>query len=379
MFFAFPGQEQGSRIRTLDSPARLAGKMVNRISDAMIIILKKGAEDARIQEVMDRIEKQGAQGRLFSAEEGAVIHVSGDTSMLQASSLEMLPGVGRVIRITKPYHRVSAAGHPEKTIVKIPPVRHGDRGLSIGGPGVVIMAGPCSVENRDMLLALAAFLKGAGAHLLRGGAFKPRTSPYDFQGLGVEGVRHLAEERSIVGLPVISEVVDARDVEMMGEFVDVLQVGARNMQNQSLLKALGRSSRPVLLKRGMSSTVDEWLMSAEYIMSEGNSQVILCERGIRTFEQATRNTLDLSVIPVLKRESHLPVVVDPSHGVGQWDLVAPMARAAVAAGADGVLLEVHPDPARAVSDGVQSLVPQRFKALVGELELVARAVGRNLA
>ena len=280
--------------------------------------------------------------------------------------------------VLKPYKRAGTEFHPERTVIKIPPARHGDRGLAIGGPGVVVMAGPCSVDGRDMILSLGAFLKGAGAHLLRGGAFKPRTSPYAFQGLGVEGLRYLAEERSVVGLPVITEVMDTRDVEMVAEFADIIQVGARNMQNFNLLKAVGRGNKPVMLKRGLASSLEELLMSAEYVMSEGNPDVLLCERGIRTFERLTRNTLDLSAVPVLKRESHLPVVVDPSHGTGHWDLVAPMAKAAVAAGADGLILELHPDPSRAISYGPQSLTPKRFKELMGELELVARAVGRQL-
>ena len=344
----------------------------------MIVVMKKDVAEDRVQTVLALIEEWGLQPVVYRGDQRLVIGITGDTAALQAGALEGLPGVERVVRILKPYKRVGLDAHPARTVIKIPPVRHGDRGLTIGGTGIVVMAGPCSVESRDMVLSVAAFLKNAGAHMMRGGAFKPRTSPYAFQGLGVEGVRYLAEERSIVGLPVVSEVVDARDVEMMDEFVDVLQVGARNMQNFALLKALGRASKPVMLKRGMANTLEELLMSAEYIMNEGNEHIILCERGIRTFERATRNTLDLGAVPWLKRESHLPVIVDPSHGVGHWELVAPMARAAVAAGADGILLEVHPEPLQAASDGAQSLTPKRFKSLLGELELVARAVGRNL-
>ena len=344
----------------------------------MIVVMKKGAEEAQIQAISDLVEGWGLKAHVSPGAEVTVIGLIGDESRVHEPSLEMMPGVEKVMPVLKPYKRASAEFHPGKTIVKIPPARHGDRGLGIGGPGVVVMAGPCSVEGRDMILSLGAYLKGAGAHLLRGGAFKPRTSPYAFQGLGVEGLRYLAEERAVVGLPVITEVMDTRDVEMVSEFADVIQVGARNMQNFNLLRALGRCSRPVMLKRGLANTLEELLMSAEYVMSEGNTQVILCERGIRTFETFTRNTLDLSAVPVLKRESHLPVVVDPSHGTGHWDLVAPMAKAAIAAGADGLILEVHPDPAKAISDGPQSLTPKRFKELMGELELVARAVGRNL-
>jgi len=344
----------------------------------MIVVMKKGSEEAQVQAISERVEQAGLKVHLSQGEERTIIGLIGDETLIQVTTLEMMPGVEKVMPVLKPYKRASAEFHPEKTVIKIPPVRHGDKGLSIGGPGVVVMAGPCAVENREMILSMGAFLKGAGAHLLRGGAFKPRTSPYSFQGLGVEGLRYLAEQRSVVGLPVITEVMDTRDVEMVAEFADIIQVGARNMQNFNLLKVLGRCKKPIMLKRGLSSTLEELLMSAEYVMSEGNTEVILCERGIRTFERFTRNTLDLSAVPVLKRESHLPVVVDPSHGVGHWDLVAPMSKAAIAAGADGLILEVHPDPAQAISDGAQSLTPKRFKALMGELELVARAVGRNL-
>jgi len=344
----------------------------------MIVVMKKGSEEAHIQAISERVEALGLKAHVSEGEERTIIGLIGDESLLQGAALEMMPGVEKVMPVLKPYKRASAEFHPEKTVIKIPPVRHGDKGLSIGGPGVVVMAGPCAVEGREMILSMGAFLKGVGAHMLRGGAFKPRTSPYSFQGLGVEGLRYLAEQRAVVGLPVITEVMDTRDVEMVAEFADIIQVGARNMQNFNLLKVLGRCKKPVMLKRGLSSTLEELLMSAEYVMSEGNTEVILCERGIRTFERFTRNTLDLSAVPVLKRESHLPVVVDPSHGVGQWDLVAPMAKAAIAAGADGLILEVHPDPAQAISDGAQSLTLKRFKALMGELELVARAVGRNL-
>ena len=344
----------------------------------MIVVMKKGAEDAQVQAIADMAEGWGLKVNVSQGAERTVIGLIGDEAVVNAPALEMMPGVEKVMPVLKPYKRASAEFHAERTVIKIPPARHGDRGLAIGGTGVVVMAGPCSVEGRDMILSLGAFLKGAGAHMLRGGAFKPRTSPYAFQGLGVEGLRYLAEERSVVGLPVVTEVMDTRDVEMVAEFADVIQVGARNMQNFNLLKVLGRCHKPVMLKRGLASTLEELLMSAEYVMSEGNPDVILCERGIRTFEKFTRNTLDLSAVPVLKRESHLPVVVDPSHGVGRWDLVAPMSRAAVAAGADGLLLEVHADPAHAVSDGPQSLTPKRFQELMGELELVARAVGRNL-
>ncbi len=344
----------------------------------MIVVMQKGAGDDRIQAVSDLVTEWGLKPHVSRGEERTVIGLIGDESKVNEPALEMMSGVEKVMPVLKPYKRASLEFHAQRTVIKIPPARHGDRGLTLGGPGVLVMAGPCSVENRDMILALAAFLKGAGAHLLRGGAFKPRTSPYAFQGLGVEGVRYLSEQRSVVGLPVITEVMDVRDAEMIAEFADLIQVGARNMQNFALLKVLGRCRKPVMLKRGLANTLEELLMSAEYVINAGNEEVILCERGIRTFEPFTRNTLDLSAVPVLKRESHLPVVVDPSHGTGHWDLVAPMARAAVAAGADGLLLEVHPDPAHAISDGPQSLTPGRFKELMRELEAVAGAVGRHL-
>ena len=288
----------------------------------MIVVMKKGVADAQVKAISGLVESWGMKAHVSQGAERTVIGLIGDESVVNEPALEMMPGVEKVMPVLKPYKRASAEFHAERTVVRIPPARHGDRGLTIGGPGVVVMAGPCSVETRDMILSLGAFLKGAGAHLLRGGAFKPRTSPYAFQGLGVERLRYLAEERSVVGLPIITEVMDTRDVEMVAEFADIIQVGARNMQNFNLLKVLGRCNRPVMLKRGLASTLEELLMSAEYVINAGNDEVILCERGIRTFETFTRNTLDLSAVPVLKRESHLPVVVDPSHGTGHWDLVA---------------------------------------------------------
>jgi len=257
-------------------------------------------------------------------------------------------------------------------------VREGAEEVVFGGERVVVIAGPCSVEDRGMLERIGRCVAGAGGSVLRGGAFKPRTSPYSFQGLGVRGLEFLAEVRLELGVPIITEVMDTRDVELVAEAADMIQVGARNMQNFNLLKAVGRCGTPVLLKRGMASTIEELLMSAEYVLSQGNAQVVLCERGIRTFETATRNTLDLSAVPVLRRETHLPVVVDPSHGTGHWDLVAPMARAAVAAGADGLAIEIHENPEQALSDGSQALLPATFSTLVEQLRAVAAAVGRTL-
>jgi 3-deoxy-7-phosphoheptulonate synthase len=279
--------------------------------------------------------------------------------------------VEKVLPILKPYKLASRDFHPENTVVDVNGVRVGERRLAV-------IAGPCSVESRDLLLSVAKEVQAAGANLLRGGAFKPRTSPYAFQGLGEEALRYLADAKRETGMPVVTELMDPRETSLVLRYADVIQVGARNMQNFRLLKELGTHQTPVLLKRGMSSTIRELIMSAEYIMSEGNYKVILCERGIRTFEDATRNTLDLSAVPVLKQLTHLPVIVDPSHGTGKWDLVAPMALAAVAAGADGIMVEVHPKPEEALSDGPQALLPMRFYRMMTDLKKVAEAVGRTV-
>ena len=337
----------------------------------MIVILKPNPNPDQLESLKNWLLGKGIQIHTSLGTSQMILGLVGDTSTLDIDLISALDIVEDVKRVQEPYKNANRKFHPEDAVIPV-------GNTQIGGGTLTIMAGPCSVESEEQIVTIAKHVKAAGAQMLRGGAFKPRTSPYAFQGLGVEGLRYLAEERSVVGLPVITEVMDTRDVEMVAEFADIIQVGARNMQNFNLLKVLGRCHKPVMLKRGLASTLEELLMSAEYVMSEGNPDVILCERGIRTFEKFTRNTLDLSAVPVLKRESHLPVVVDPSHGVGRWDLVAPMSRAAVAAGADGLLLEVHADPAHAVSDGPQSLTPKRFQELMGELELVARAVGRNL-
>jgi len=282
-----------------------------------------------------------------------------------------MAGVERTVPLLRPFKLAGREFHPQDTIVAI-------NGVLVGGKQVVVMAGPCAVESRDQLLETARAVKEAGAQVLRGGAFKPRTSPYSFQGLGEEGLRLLAEAREETGLAVVTEVMDPHKVPLVTTYADILQVGARNMQNYALLHAVGEAQRPVLLKRGMMSTVEELLMAAEYILSHGNNRVILCERGIRTFEQYTRNTLDISAVPLLKQLSHLPVVVDPSHATGKWELVEPVSRAAVAAGADGLIIEVHPHPEKALSDGAQSLKPARFAALMRGLRPVAEAVGRTL-
>lgn len=344
----------------------------------MIIVLKKDVTEAQIRHIMETIRSWNLTPNLSRGTERSIIGVIGDERTIRGRPLEAFPGVDHVMAVLKPYKLASAEFRAERTVVKLSPVRAGESPVEIGGKTVVVVAGPCSVENREMLFELAAELKKQGAKLLRAGAFKPRTSPYAFQGLGVEGLRYLAEVRREVGIPIVTEVMDPRDVEMVGEVADVLQIGARNTQNFNLLRAVGRAKRPVLLKRGISGTIEELLMSAEYILNEGNPNVILCERGIRTFERTTRNTLDLSAVPVLHLESHLPVVVDPSHGVGRWDLVHPMALAALAAGADGVMVEVHPNPEEALSDGAQALLPEKFGRLMNQLRAVASAVGRTI-
>ena len=344
----------------------------------MIIVLKQNATESQIQHILESVQELGLTSHLSRGTERTIIGVIGDEAVIRNRPLDVFPGVESVMTVVKPYKLAGKAFKADPTIITIPPVRNGDKPVVIGGDEVVVMAGPCSVENREMLLELAAFVKEAGAKVLRAGAFKPRSSPYSFQGLGVEGLRYLAEQRTVIGLPIITEVMDTRDVEMVAEVADILQVGARNMQNFNLLKAIGRCNKPVMIKRGLSNTIEEWLMSAEYVLSEGNEQVILCERGIRTFEKYTRNTLDLSAVPLIKRESHLPMIVDPSHGVGHWDLVIPMAKAAVAAGADGLMIEVHPKPEEAFSDGSQTLVPKNFRKMMKESAAVAGAIGKTL-
>jgi len=337
----------------------------------MIIVLRPRATEEEISQVCRRIEALGLTPHLSRGVERTIIGAIGDERILLDKAIEALPMVERVLPILKPYKLASRDFQPDNTVVAI-------NGVRVGGRSLAVVAGPCSVESREMLLALAKEVKASGAHLLRGGAFKPRTSPYAFQGLGEEALHYLAEAKQETGMPVVTELMDPREAPLLLKHADVIQVGARNMQNFRLLKELGMQKTPVLLKRGMSSTIRELLMSAEYIMSEGNYNVILCERGIRTFEDATRNTLDLSAIPVLKQLTHLPVLVDPSHGTGKWDLVAPMALAAVAAGADGIMVEVHPRPEEALSDGPQALRPHRFQRMMEDLRRVAEAVGRTV-
>jgi 3-deoxy-7-phosphoheptulonate synthase len=337
----------------------------------MIVVLKPGLRDDDVQKVVKRIEEFGLRAHISVGKERTIIGAIGDERILIDQTLESFPGVETVVPILKPYKLVSRDFQKDDSHIQI-----NDR--TIGGKRVHVMAGPCSVESREQVLEAAMPVKEAGATFLRGGAFKPRTSPYSFQGLGEEGLEHLAHARKQTGLPIITEVLDVRDLEIVYRFTDILQIGARNMQNFKLLTEAGKLDKPIMLKRGMSATIQEFLLSAEYIAAEGNRKIILCERGIRTYETETRNTLDLSAVPALKRLSHLPVFVDPSHGTGKWDLVAPMALAGIAAGADGLLIEVHPHPEVALSDGPQSLKPAKFATLMQTLKAVAAAVGREL-
>ncbi|MBK8797170.1 MAG: 3-deoxy-7-phosphoheptulonate synthase [Anaerolineales bacterium] len=337
----------------------------------MIIVMKTHAEPTNIEAVVQRVEELGYKVHLSRGEARTIIGVIGaDEHLLQNSTFEVMDDVERTMRVMQPY-KLASRDFSEATVIDV-------NGVQIGGKQIVVMAGPCSVEGRDMILQTAHAVKAAGATVLRGGAFKPRSSPYSFQGLGEEGLKHLAEARAQTGLPVITEVMSPEDVTLVGDYTDIFQVGARNTQNYSLLKALGRQNKPVFLKRGISGTIQELLMSAEYILAGGNMQVMVCERGIRTYETATRNTFDINAIPALKEMSHLPVIADPAHGTGMWQFVGAISKAAVAAGADGLMLEVHPDPARAWSDGAQSLTFQRFATLMEELRLVAQAVGREI-
>ena len=338
----------------------------------MVIVMNIDASEKQISEITNLLTSLGLGYHISRGEEKIVIGVIGDKRKLDGKAIEMMEGVEKVIPIVDPYKLASRIFKPEPTIVKV-----GD--IEIGGKNIVIMAGPCAVESREQLFESAMAVKRAGAHFLRGGAYKPRTSPYSFQGLEEEGLKMLSEARKLTGLKIVTEVMDVHSVEKVAEYADVLQIGARNMQNFSLLKAVGKINKPVLLKRGLAATLEEWLSAAEYILNEGNKDVILCERGIRTFETYTRNTLDLSAVPAIKKLSHLPIIVDPSHGTGRWHLVPSMAKAAVAAGADGLIIEVHPDPKNALSDGPQSLTPDNFESLVKELKIIAEAVERELA
>jgi 3-deoxy-7-phosphoheptulonate synthase len=340
----------------------------------MIIVLKHGATKAEIDHVVQKIKEHGLAPHVSEGKERTIIGVIGDDRVIENLPLSIFPGVEKVMPILSPYKLVGREFKSEDTLVGV----GSDRKVQIGGKRLHVMAGPCAVESLERLMTVAEAVKASGATILRGGAFKPRTSPHTFQGLGAEGLEHLVEARKKTGLPIVTEVVDTRDVELVARQADILQIGTRNMQNFQLLIEVGQTKKPVMLKRGLSATIKEFLLAAEYIMKGGNHQVILCERGIRTFETQTRNTLDLSAVPVLKSLSHLPVIVDPSHATGKWELVAPMARAAIAAGADGLMIEVHANPEEALSDGEESLKPPKFHAMMQELRKIAAAVGREL-
>lgn len=336
----------------------------------MVVVMQERASEAQIDAVIARIVGLGMDVHRSSGATRTVLGVVG-AHKIDPELLKILDGVKEVVRISEPFKLASRTFKPNDTVITI-----GD--LKIGGDEVIVMAGPCSAENPAQVDATAAAVKRAGAKVLRGGAFKPRSSPYSFQGHGEAGLQMLRDAGDKYQLKVISEVMDVSQIELIGQYCDIYQVGARNMQNFTLLRELGKVRKPVMLKRGLSSTIEEWLMSAEYILSGGNQDVMLCERGIRTFETATRNTFDISAIPVVKKMSHLPVVADPSHGAGRRDMVAPMARAAVAAGADGLIIEVHNDPDRALSDGAQSMFPEQFERLLSELRIIAPAIGRSI-
>ena len=340
----------------------------------MIIVMKTGSQDREIADVLARLDNLGLKGHLSRGVERTVIGVVGVTAAVPdlRERLSMIPGVEDVVPISRPYKLASREFKPDDTVIKV-------GGVKIGGNEVVVIAGPCAAETREQVMSTARAVKAAGASILRGGAFKPSTSPYSFRGLGEEGLKLLAEAKEETGLPLITEVLTPDDVELVVRYADILQVGARNMQNFILLDEVGRANKPVMLKRGMSATIQEWLLAAEYILSQGNRQVILCERGIRTFETYTRNTMDVSAIPIIHKLSHLPIVADPSHGTGKWYLVAPLALAAVAAGANGLMVEVHPTPDTALKDGAQSLTFEHFEGLMRQLVPVAAAMGRSVA
>ena len=337
----------------------------------MVVVMQERASEEQIEKVVAHLVGLGMDVHRSTGVSRTVLGAVGDDRHLDPRLLEMLDGVSEVLRVSEPYKLASRAFKPEGTVVTIGDVR-------VGGDEVIVMAGPCSAESEEQVDATAAAVKKAGAKVLRGGAFKPRSSPYSFQGLGEEGLRLLRAAASQHDLKLVSEIMDIGQIALIDRYADVFQVGARNMQNFTLLRELGRTRKPVLLKRGIAATIEEWLLSAEYVLAGGNAQVILCERGIRTFESYTRNTLDISAIPVVKKLSHLPIIADPSHATGRRDKVAPVARAAVAAGADGLLIEVHCDPDRALSDGAQSLLPGQFDRLMAELRIIAPAIGRTI-
>lgn len=338
----------------------------------MLIVMRQGASEKDLEDILGKLAQMGFGGHVSKGVERTVVGVVGRTYPELKDTLELWPGVSEVVPISRPYKLSSREFQPYDTRIEV-----GD--VAIGGDVVVVMAGPCAVESEEQVLKAARAVKAAGANILRGGAFKPSTSPYTFRGLGEEGLKILALAREETGMPVITEVMGPQDVELVCRYADILQVGTRNMQNFILLDEVGKAKKPVMLKRGMSATIQEWLLSAEYIMAQGNRQVMLCERGIRTFETYTRNTMDISAVPIVQKLSHLPVIADPSHGTGKWYLVAPLALAAVAAGADGLMVEVHPDPETALKDGAQSLTFENFERLMAQVVGVAQSVGRRMA
>ena len=341
----------------------------------MLVVMQSNATEEQVRAVCERIESLGYRAHPMPGAGRTAIGITGNSGAVETGSLDSMPGVVECIPVSKPYKLVGRELKPENTVVRIP-TPSGE--VSFGAKAIGMVAGPCAIESREQAFTIAERIRASGARLFRGGAYKPRTSPYSFQGMGEEGLKILAEVRDKFGLGVITEAIDNESLDLVEKYADVIQIGARNMQNFSLLKRAGRARKPVLLKRGMSATLDEFLMAAEYIMSEGNYNVILCERGVRTFTDHTRNTLDLSVVPAVQRLSHLPIVVDPSHGTGRRNKVLPLSRAAVAVGADGILVEVHHDPARALSDGPQSILPEEFSQLMRESRDIAAVLGRTL-
>ncbi|HLW43235.1 MAG TPA: 3-deoxy-7-phosphoheptulonate synthase [Candidatus Acidoferrales bacterium] len=341
----------------------------------MLVVMQSHATEEQVRAVCERIESLGLRAHPIPGSNRTAIGITGNSGAIDIGSLEAMSGVVECIPVSKPYKLVSRDAKEENTVVRIP-TPAGE--VCIGGSALAVIAGPCAVENREQAMAVARCVKAAGAHLFRGGAYKPRTSPYSFQGLGEPGLKILAEVRERFGLGIVTEAIDNESIDLVEKYADVIQIGARNMQNFSLLKRAGKASKPVLLKRGMSATLDEFLMAAEYILSEGNYQLILCERGVRTFSEHTRNTLDLSIIPAVQSRSHLPILVDPSHGTGRRNKVLPLSRAAIAVGADGLIVEVHHDPDHALSDGAQSIIPEELEQLMKEVRQIASVVHRTL-
>jgi 3-deoxy-7-phosphoheptulonate synthase len=344
----------------------------------MLVVMQAQATEEQVRAVCQKIESLGYRAHTIPGAQRTAIGITGNKGEVDPGALDEMPGVQEVIRVSKPYKLVSRDTKPDNSIIKFAGSRAEGMAVTIGGPDLVIMAGPCGIESREQAFAIAERVSRAGAQFFRGGAYKPRTSPYSFQGLGEDGLKIMAEIRQRFGLLIVTEAVDYESLDLVDEYADMIQIGARNMQNFSLLKRAGRARKPVLLKRGISATLEEFLMAAEYIMSEGNYNVVLCERGVRTFADHTRNTLDLSVVPAVQRLSHLPIIVDPSHGTGKRNKVTPLSRAAIAVGADGLIIEVHHDPDRALSDGMQSLYPDQFDALMVQVRQIGAVLGRTV-